>query len=53
MTSPRKEQEQKEDNFLSSPLFSNLRKLLTVVDELRDVGLDEYINLPRIAVVGS
>ena len=27
------------DNFLASTLFENLRKLLTIVDELRDVGL--------------
>jgi len=38
---------------LKTPLFENLRKLITVVDELRDVGLQQYIRLPRIAVVGS
>jgi dynamin 1-like protein len=36
-----------------SPLFENLRKLINVVDELRDVGLQQYINLPRIAVLGT
>ena len=30
-----------------------LRKLISVVDELRDVGLQKYINLPRIAVLGT
>eukprot|EP01016_Furgasonia_blochmanni_P039369 TRINITY_DN4881_c0_g2_i13.p1 TRINITY_DN4881_c0_g2~~TRINITY_DN4881_c0_g2_i13.p1 ORF type:complete len:725 (+),score=184.79 TRINITY_DN4881_c0_g2_i13:160-2334(+) len=34
-------------------LFDNLRKLINVVDELRDVGLQQYINLPRIAVLGT
>lgn len=36
-----------------SGLFDNLRKLINVIDELRDVGLQKYIKLPRIAVVGS
>jgi vacuolar protein sorting-associated protein 1 len=34
-------------------LWNQLRKLVTLIDELRDVGLQEYINLPRIAVLGS
>ena len=34
-------------------LYSKLRKLISVVDELRDVGLQQYINLPRIAVLGQ
>lgn len=34
-------------------LYDNLRKLITVVDELRDVGLQKYVNLPRIVVVGT
>ena len=37
----------------SGLLFENLRKLINTIDELRDVGLQEYINLPRIAVVGT
>lgn len=36
-----------------APLYDNLRKLITVIDELRDVGLQQYIQLPRIAVVGT
>jgi len=36
-----------------APLYENLRKLISVVDELRDVGLQQYINLPRIAVLGA
>lgn len=30
-----------------------MRKLINIVDELRDVGLQQYINLPRIAVLGT
>ena len=36
-----------------APLYENLRKLINVVDELRDVGLQQFINLPRIAVLGT
>lgn len=44
------------------PLFNQLRKFITLIvflyvltmqDELRDVGLQKYINLPRIAVLGT
>ena len=34
-------------------LFSNLRKFINIIDELRDLGVQEYINLPRIAVIGT
>lgn len=34
-------------------LYENLRQLITMVDELRDVGLQNYISLPRIAAVGT
>jgi dynamin 1-like protein len=34
-------------------LYHQLRKLINIVDELRDVGLQQYINLPRIAVLGT
>lgn len=36
-----------------SSLYENLRQLITVVDELRDVGLQRYISLPRIAAIGT
>ncbi|KAL4504370.1 hypothetical protein ABPG72_009816 [Tetrahymena utriculariae] len=36
-----------------STLVSNLRKFVTLVDRLRDTGLHKYIDLPRIAVLGS
>ncbi|BAM42235.1 dynamin [Theileria orientalis strain Shintoku] len=32
---------------------SNLRQLVNLVDDLRDVGLHKYINLPRICVAGT
>lgn len=34
-------------------LYENLRQLITLVDELRDVGLQHYISLPRIAAIGT
>lgn len=34
-------------------LYGNLRKIISVVDQLRDIGLQQYINLPRIAVLGT
>ncbi len=33
-------------------IYEHLRKLVNLVDELRDVGLQQYIKLPRIAVLG-
>ncbi|CAE7230164.1 dnm1l [Symbiodinium sp. CCMP2592] len=36
-----------------SAIYENLRQLITVVDELRDVGLQHYISLPRIAAIGT
>lgn len=34
-------------------LYENLRLLLTVTDELRDVGLNKMISLPRIVAIGT
>lgn len=34
-------------------MYNNLRKLINVIDELRDIGLQKYIKLPRICVVGT
>ena len=34
-------------------LFKKLRKLINLVDQLRDVGVNEYIQLPRIASLGT
>ena len=34
-------------------LFKKLRKLITLIDHLRDCGVQEYIQLPRIASLGT
>eukprot|EP00811_Abedinium_folium_P037147 NODE_978_length_2665_cov_10.432624.p1 GENE.NODE_978_length_2665_cov_10.432624~~NODE_978_length_2665_cov_10.432624.p1 ORF type:complete len:460 (-),score=100.58 NODE_978_length_2665_cov_10.432624:1210-2589(-) len=34
-------------------LYESLRSLITVIDELRDVGLQQYISLPRIVAIGT
>jgi len=34
-------------------LFDNLRKLINLVDSLRDVGLQDIIKLPSICVLGQ
>lgn len=34
-------------------LFSNLKPLISLIDKLKDFGLDEYVSLPRIAVLGT
>ena len=34
-------------------LFKKLRKLINLVDQLRDCEVQEYIELPRIASLGT
>ena len=34
-------------------LFRKLRKLINLIDQLRDAGVNEYIKLPRIASLGT
>jgi len=34
-------------------MYQQLRKFINVIDELRDVGLQQYIKLPRICVLGT
>ena len=34
-------------------LFFNLRKFISVIDNLRDVGLQKHIKLPRIVTLGT
>lgn len=36
-----------------SGLYENLRQLITVIDELRDVGLQKFISLPRLVAIGT
>ena len=33
-------------------MLENLRKVINLVDQLRDIGLNDYIKLPRIVVLG-
>lgn len=37
----------------NSIMYQGLRKIINAVDELRDIGLHQYIQLPRIAVLGT
>ena len=34
-------------------MYQQLRKFINVIDELRDVGLQQFIKLPRICVLGT
>eukprot|EP00914_Ancora_sagittata_P025608 GHVO01050726.1.p1 GENE.GHVO01050726.1~~GHVO01050726.1.p1 ORF type:complete len:722 (+),score=106.35 GHVO01050726.1:32-2167(+) len=40
-------------NMEESQVYLGLRKLIDIVDKLRDVGAQNYIDLPRICVVGT
>lgn len=42
-----------EDIKKGTPLYDNLRKVISLIDELRDIGLQQHISLPRIAVLGT
>ena len=47
------EKEEVKDTEAGGLLWVQLRKFVNLVDELRDLGLQEHINLPRIAVLGT
>lgn len=38
---------------MKTDLFRDIRKLINIIDEVRDYGLDKEISLPRIAVLGT
>lgn len=38
---------------MTGNLYENLRKFIDIIDNLRDIGLDKFIQLPRIVVLGS
>ena len=38
---------------MKTDLFKDIRKLINIIDEVRDYGLDKEISLPRIAVLGT
>jgi len=42
-----------EDTKRGTLLYDNLRKVISLIDELRDIGLQQHISLPRIAVLGT
>lgn len=44
---------EKDESAEGGLLWLQLRKFVNLVDELRDLGLQEHINLPRIAVLGT
>ena len=48
-----KKPQQKDDDEEGGLLYQKLRKFINVIDELRDVGLDKVISLPRICVLGG
>lgn len=37
----------------SSDLFGRLRSMINLVDKLRDIGVERYIELPKICVLGT
>jgi hypothetical protein len=37
----------------NSLIKTNLRSVISLVDKLRDIKLEEYIKLPKIVAVGS
>ena len=37
---------------MKSGLWDNMRKMVTLIDDLRDCGVQDYIKLPRICVLG-
>ena len=39
--------------FLKTDLFKDIRKLINIIDEVRDYGLDKEMSLPRVAVLGT
>jgi dynamin 1-like protein len=42
-----------EDDDEGSLMYRQLRKFINVIDELRDVGLQQHIKLPRICMLGG
>ena len=46
-----KDVEESEDS--DNVLFKKLRKLINLIDQLRDCGVNEYIKLPRICSLGT
>lgn len=49
----KKEEKPEELDDKDNALFRKLRKLINLIDQLRDVGVNEYIKLPRICSLGT
>jgi ABC-type branched-subunit amino acid transport system ATPase component len=41
------------ENSNENKLYSRLGKLIKIIDDLRDLGLNEVFSLPRICVLGA
>jgi len=45
--------QQNSSNSSNSVLFTRLRSMISLIDKLRDLGVEEYIELPKICVLGT
>ena len=45
--------DEKQDKNNDNKLFEQLRNLISLIDQLRDCGINEYIELPRICTLGT
>lgn len=43
----------KEAGGANALMYTQLKKFISVIDDLRDVGVQKFVRLPRIAVLGS
>ena len=46
-------EEQKGGGGNAGLMYHQLKKFISVIDDLRDVGVQKFVKLPRIAVLGS
>ena len=53
MSKDTKDSKPSEEDESDNVLFKKLRKLINLIDQLRDVGVNEYIKLPRICSLGT
>ena len=45
--------DEKQDKNNDNKLFEELRNVISLIDQLRDCGINEYIELPRICTLGT
>ena len=53
MRSSKKQDSSDEDQFKKSALFNDLKRLISLTDELEDIGLNAEIKLPKICTLGT